>query len=93
MSFVVLDLEWNGSYSSKEHRFVNEIIEFGAVKTDENLNIIDRFEMLISPQIGKKLCSKVKKLTKITNEELRETAVHLCTLFLNLKNSVAIAFW
>ena len=54
MSFVVLDLEWNGSYSSKEHRFVNEIIEFGAVKTDENLNIIDRFEMLISPQIGKK---------------------------------------
>ena len=48
MSFVVLDLEWNGSYSSKEHRFVNEIIEFGAVKTDENLNIIDRFEMLIS---------------------------------------------
>ena len=36
MSFVVLDLEWNGSYSSKEHRFVNEIIEFGAVKTDDN---------------------------------------------------------
>lgn len=58
--FVVLDLEWNGSYSSKEHRFVNEIIEFGAVKTDENLNIIDRFEMLISPQIGKNFVQRLK---------------------------------
>lgn len=60
MSFVVLDLEWNGSYSSKEHRFVNEIIEFGAVKTDDNLNIIDRFEMLISPQIGKNFVQRLK---------------------------------
>lgn len=93
MSFVVLDLEWNGSYSGKEHRFVNEIIEFGAVKTDENLNIIDRFEMLISPQIGKKLCSKVKKLTKITNEELRENGCTFMHAVSEFKNSAAIAFW
>ena len=56
MSYVILDLEWNGSYSNKEHRYVNEIIEFGAIKTDENFNITDRFEMLVTPQIGKKLC-------------------------------------
>lgn len=75
MSYVILDLEWNGSYSKVLHKFVNEIIEFGAVKTDDEFNITDEFSVLISPQIGKKLCSKVKELTKITNEELRDNGV------------------
>lgn len=65
MSFVILDLEWNGSYSTSLHRFVNEIIEFGAVKVDDEFNITDKFSVLIKPQIGKKLCSKVKELTKL----------------------------
>lgn len=73
MDFVILDLEWNGSFSKKKKRFFNEIIEFGAVKTDDELNIIDTFSMLITPQIGKKINSRVKALTHITNEEL-ETA-------------------
>lgn len=96
MSFVVLDLEWNGSYSSKEHRFVNEIIEFGAVKTDDNFNIVDRFEMLITPQIGKKLCSKVKKLTKITNEELKAngcTFMHAVSEFKKFCGDSVLATW
>lgn len=75
MSFVILDLEWNGSYSSVLHRFVNEIIEFGAVKVDDEFNITDTFSVLIKPQIGKKLCSKVRELTKITNEELVEKGI------------------
>lgn len=75
MSFVILDLEWNGSYSTVLHRFVNEIIEFGAVKVDDEFNITDTFSVLIKPQIGKKLCSKVKELTKITNEELKEKGI------------------
>ena len=32
MNFVILDLEWNGSYSKRDKKFYNEIIEFGAVK-------------------------------------------------------------
>lgn len=75
MGFVVLDLEWNGSYSKVLHRFVNEIIEFGAVKVDDEFNITDTFSVLIKPQIGKKLCGKVKELTKITNEELFEKGI------------------
>lgn len=75
MSFVVLDLEWNGSYSKALHRFVNEIIEFGAVKVDDEFNIIDTFSVLIKPQIGKKLSGKVQELTKITNEELFEKGI------------------
>ncbi len=75
MSYVILDLEWNGSYSKSMHKFINEIIEFGAVKTDENFNIIDKFSVLIYPKIGRKICSKVKQLTKLTNEELKENGI------------------
>lgn len=75
MSYVILDLEWNGSYSKVLHKFVNEIIEIGAVKLDDELNVCDTFTMLVAPKIGKKLCSKVKQLTKITNEELKDDGV------------------
>lgn len=72
MNFVILDLEWNGSYSKTHKRFYNEIIEFGAVKIDENLNITDTFSMFVTPQIGKKLNSRITQLTHITTEELKE---------------------
>lgn len=75
MRYVILDLEWNGSYSKRVHKFVNEIIEFGAVKVDSDLEIIDTFSALITPQIAKKLSSKVRELTKITNEELNDKGI------------------
>ena len=71
MNYVILDLEWNTAYSPQAHRFVNEIIEFGAVKVDAELNEIGEFERLISPRIGrKKLTGRVKQLTRLTNEDL-----------------------
>ena len=70
MNFVILDLEWNGTYSRRIKGFINEIIEFGAVKVDWNLNIIDTFEALVRPQVGKKISGKIKTLTSITNEDL-----------------------
>lgn len=75
MSYVILDLEWNASYSRSLHKFVNEIIEFGAVKTDDEFNIIDTFSVLVSPKIGKKLSPKVKQLTKISFDELKSGGV------------------
>ena len=38
-TYVILDLEWNGTYSRRIKGFINEIIEFGAVKVDESLNM------------------------------------------------------
>lgn len=71
MDFVILDLEWNGSYSKKVHHYVNEIIEFGAVKINEKLNVTDTFSMLIKPKIGKKISSHIADLTHISTEELK----------------------
>lgn len=70
MNFVILDLEWNGTYSRRRKGFMNEIIEFGAIKVDDSLRILDTFESLVRPQVGKKISGKIRTLTNITNEEL-----------------------
>ena len=70
MNFVILDLEWNGTYSRRLKGFMNEIIEFGAVKVDGNLHVLDTFDALVRPQVGKKISGKIRTLTNITNEEL-----------------------
>ena len=55
MNIIVLDLEWNqNSFGKKERNSdkpVFEIIEIGAVKLNENYEIIDKFSQLIKPQI------------------------------------------
>ena len=84
MNYVILDLEWNSSYSKKSKGFISEIIEFGAVKFDESFNITGTFSMLVSPQVGKKLSGKVKELTNISNEELAaggNTYTHVISRF------------
>lgn len=72
MSIVFLDLEWNNAYSKIHKRFVNEIIEIGAVKLDDQYNEIDRFDIIIRSQITKRLCTRFKSLTNISNEQMRE---------------------
>lgn len=54
MNFVVFDLEWNQSPGGKKYsnsRIPFEIIEIGAVKVDENNEIVDNFHRLIRPQV------------------------------------------
>lgn len=72
MNIVVLDLEWNGAYSKRLHGYINEIIEFGAVKLDQKLNIIDRFSCFVKPQVGKRISSVITDLTSITNDNLSD---------------------
>lgn len=72
MNLVVADLEWNSAYYHKKGAFINEIIEIGAVKLDENLNIISSFETIIKPTTGAKLRGFVKELTHITNDDLKK---------------------
>lgn len=70
MELVILDLEWNGSYSRRQKKYVNEIIEFGAVKCDEQLNRLDDFSLFVKPQISKKISSVIRDLTTITDDNL-----------------------
>lgn len=96
MNFVILDLEFNGAYSKKNHKFINEIIEVGAVKCDSQLNIIDKFSMLVTPQVGKKLNPYVKELTHISQEELFEaqnTFTHVLSKFKKFLGDDVLISW
>ena len=72
MNYIVIDLEWNGSWSKKAHGYFNEIIEVGAVKVDEQMKVLDEFRAAIKPVVSKKLSSIVTDLTNITAEELED---------------------
>ncbi len=72
MDYVILDLEWNSAYSRSVHRFLNEIIEFGAVKVDGDFNPVGEFSQLIAPRVKKRLSGRVKELTHLTNEAVAE---------------------
>ena len=76
MNYVVLDLEFNSTYSEAHHRFINEIIEIGAVKCDEKFNIINTFSVLIKPAVSKELNIHVSKLTNISIKELNRSNVN-----------------
>ena len=46
MNFIIFDLEWNNAYNYKLKRGMNEIIEIGAVKLDENLDVVQGLKIL-----------------------------------------------
>lgn len=59
MQYIILDLEWNAAYSRRRQGFINEIIEFGAVKVDGHLQVIDTFSALVRPgRLAKKSAGK-----------------------------------
>lgn len=70
MEYVILDLEWNAAYSKRLKGYLNEIIEFGAVKFNEKFEIIDSFSSFVKLQVGKKISSLVSSLTSIHDENL-----------------------
>ena len=75
MNFIIFDLEWNNAYNYKLKRGMNEIIEIGAVKLDENLDVVDTFMQLIKPQLSRKLGSRFKNLTHITIDEINDNGI------------------
>ncbi len=68
MHYVILDMEWDGAYHKEHKRFVNQILQIGAVKLDENFNIIDIFDVTIKSDISKRVSRRFVELTGITKE-------------------------
>ena len=77
MAYIVLDFEFNQAFD-----FVNgcpgtphpdcrfEIIQIGAIKLNEDLDIIDRCNFFIKPQLYKRVHPYVEKITGITTKSL-----------------------
>lgn len=75
MFYVIFDLEWNNAYNYKLKKGMNEIIEIGAIKLDEKLNIVDTFKQLIKPKLSNKLSSRFKNLTHISIDEINDSGI------------------
>lgn len=73
MEYVVMDLEWNHPTTRKKKvkNLHGEIMQIGAVKVDEHMNVIDTFDMLVKPNFYHKVNHDIHELTGITTEELQ----------------------
>ena len=70
MKYIIFDLEFNQS-SNKEEKLVElpfEIIQIGALKLDENLEVVSVFNELVKPTVYKNILPYIQDLTSITDE-------------------------
>ena len=79
MSYIVLDLEFNQAYDFEKNKTILlipscrfEIIQIGAVKLDDNFNVIDKINLYIKPNLYKQMHPYVEKITGITADFLED---------------------
>jgi len=72
MEYIILDLEWDSVYYKPEKRFINQILQIGAVKLDEDFKTVGVFNETICSEITTKVTGRFAKLTGITSEKMRQ---------------------
>lgn len=76
MNYVVFDMEWNDTTpkvkNDKGIILNHEIIQMGAAKINEKLEITDTFKVNIKPKIYEKIRDQVTELTGITELDLKD---------------------
>ena len=77
MNYIVLDMEWNqplsfnsSAYKQTGGKLLFEILQFGAIKLDEQRLMIDSFSQMIQPSCYLTLHPQVKRITGITRDDL-----------------------
>lgn len=74
MEYIVFDLEWNQAADPEDERskmLTFEIIEIGAVKLNNRMEIVDTFHELIKPQVYEEMHKITERLIQIHIEELQ----------------------
>lgn len=72
MQYIIFDLEatcWDRNNIQNSNN-ISEVIEIGAVKLNENLEIISEFQCFVKPAINPILSDFCKNLTNITQEQI-----------------------
>lgn len=77
MHYIVLDLEWNqpiswqsSVYRKVGDRLIFEMIQIGAVKLDERLQISDTLSLPIAPTCYQQIHPRIRRMTGLGAEEL-----------------------
>lgn len=71
MEYIIFDLEWDNVFYKPEKKFINQILQIGAVRLDSEFNIIDKFEATVCSAVSKKVTSRFAELTGINTEKMR----------------------
>jgi len=77
VEYIVMDMEWNQvltfSEMVKDPVFLTgEIIQIGAIKLNQTLEVVDSFNERIAPQYYTELHPKVAEITKLSNRDLQK---------------------
>lgn len=75
VEYIVLDMEWNQA-KNKRHKITSpikldgEIIQIGAVKMNEALEVIDTFSVNVKPVFYTKMNKEVERVTLLTDKDI-----------------------
>jgi hypothetical protein len=91
---TVLDFEFNQAFDfgngngepNPNCRF--EIIQIGALKLDDNYNIVDKFVANIKPSLYKRIHPYVEKITGLTDNDFKD-APDFITIYKDFRNFIA----
>lgn len=79
MTYIILDLEFNQGFDFEKNKTINiipecrfEIIQIGAIKLNQNLELIDKINLYIKPKLYKQMHPHVKKITGLSEEFLKD---------------------
>lgn len=101
MNYIVMDLEWNRALSKNRIirepiKLGGEVIQIGAVKLDENFNVLGTYSEIIKPVYYTKMFKEVTQLTDITDEIISDGRpfTEVCQEFLDwCGNEYAFVTW
>ena len=76
MNYVVFDLEWNMPITryrkvQNDVKLNAEIVQIGAVMVNEKLEIQDKYNAIVKPQVYPKMLKEITELTDISDEVAR----------------------
>ena len=83
MNYIVFDLEWNQSpqgHAGEHPRMPFEIIEIGAAKLNEKLEMTGEFRRLVKPKLYTKLHKYIKEILSYDENDLQREGV--CVLYM-----------
>ena len=84
----LLEKNYHGKYLEKEKRKKwqkKEIIQIGAIRFDNNFKIKDKLNLIIKPNINKKLSRYIVKLTSITDKIVEKKGLDFLDGFRKIK--------
>lgn len=93
MYYIVYDLEFNQKDKNNHYDSTSvvslpfEIIQIGAIKLNENFEIIDKFNTLVKPTLYTSIHPYIEELTKISNSDI-DSAPNFLNVFENFKKFI-----